>query len=142
MQPRRKLGTFLGMSNADRFLVCEAILALALARLIVLTVPFRLMAPWLSRGPQTDACDEALLLAVRTAVSTAARNVPWNAVCLPQAMAAKAMLTRRGCGSSFHLGAGFNAQGQLIAHAWLVAGGTIVVGAAGIGSVTPLARFG
>lgn len=142
MQPRRKLLTFLGMRCADRFLVCEAILALALARLIVLTVPFRLMAPWLSRAPQTDACDEALLLRVRKAVTTAARNVPWNAVCLPQAIAAKAMLTRRGCGSSFHLGAGFNAQGQLIAHAWLVAGGTIVVGAAGIGSVTPLARFG
>jgi hypothetical protein len=142
MQPRRKLSTFLGMRCADRLLVCEAILALALARLIVLTVPFRLMAPWLSRGPQTDACDEALLLAVRTAVSTAARNVPWNAVCLPQAMAAKAMLARRGCGSSFHLGAGFNGKGQLIAHAWLVAGGMIVVGAAGIGSVTPLARFG
>ncbi|MGH6835912.1 MAG: lasso peptide biosynthesis B2 protein [Methylocella sp.] len=130
------------MSRADRLLVCEAILALALARLIVLAVPFRLLAPRLSRAPETDACDEALLLRVRTAVTTAARNVPWNAPCLPQAMTAKAMLTRRGCGSSFHLGAGFNAQGQLIAHAWLVAGGTIVVGAAGIGSVTPLARFG
>jgi hypothetical protein len=52
------------------------------------------------------------------------------------------MLMRRGCGSSFYLGAGFNAQGQLIAHAWLVAGGTVVVGAASIGGVTPLARFG
>jgi Transglutaminase-like superfamily len=72
----------------------------------------------------------------------AARNVPWSAVCLPQAMAAKAMLARRGCGSSFHLGANYNAQGKLIAHAWLVAGGTVVVGAAGIGGVTPLARFG
>lgn len=142
MQLRRKHLTFLGMRSADRFLVCEAILALALARLIVLAVPFRLIAPWLSRGPQTDACDETLLLAVRTAVSTAARNVPWNAACLPQAMAAKAMLARRGCGSSFHLGAGFDGQGQLIAHAWLVAGGMIVVGAAGIASVTPLARFG
>ncbi|MGH6800274.1 MAG: lasso peptide biosynthesis B2 protein [Methylocella sp.] len=130
------------MSSGDRLRVCEAILALALARLIVLTVPFRLMAPWLLRAPETDACDEALLLRVRMAVTAAARNVPWSAACLPQAMAAKAMLTRRGCGSSFHLGAGFNSQGQLIAHAWLIAGGTIVVGGAGIGSVTPLARFG
>src|SRR5580704_5629647 len=111
MQLRRKLATFLGMSGADRFLVCEAILALALARLIVLTVPFRLMAPWLSRAPHTGACDEALVLRVRTAVTTAARNVPWNAVCLPQAMAAKAMLARRGCGSSFHLGACLSVQG-------------------------------
>ena len=130
------------MSGADRWLVCEAIVMLGLARFIVLTVPFRLIAPQLSRAPETGSCDEALLLRVRQAVTTAARNVPWNAVCLPQAMAAKAMLARRGCGSAFHLGADFNAQGKLIAHAWLVAGGTVVVGAAGIPAVTPLARFG
>lgn len=130
------------MNGADRLLVCEAILTLALARLIVLTVPFRFMATWLSRAPDTSSCDETLLLRVGKAVTVAARNVPWNAVCLPQAMAAKAMLARRGCGSSFHLGADFDAQGKLIAHAWLVAGGTIVVGAAGIADVTPLARFG
>jgi hypothetical protein len=142
MKLRRKLGTFLGMSGADRWLVFEAIATLGLARFIVLTVPFRFMAPWLSRAPETGACDEALLGSVRRAVTMAARNVPWNAVCLPQAMAAKAMLARRGCGSSFHLGADFDAQGKIIAHAWLVAGGTVVVGAAGIAGVTPLARFG
>lgn len=142
MKLRRKLQTFLSMNGADCILVCEAILALALARLIVLTVPFRFMAPWLSRAPQTSSCDKALLLRVRKAVTMAARNVPWNAVCLPQAMAAKAMLARRGCGSSFHLGADFDAQGKLIGHAWLVAGGTVVVGAGGIADVTPLARFG
>jgi Transglutaminase-like superfamily len=139
---KRKLKTFLGMSGADRWLVCEAILMLGMARFIVITIPFRLMAPWLSRAPHTSSCDEALLLRVRQTVTTAARNVPWNAVCLPQAIAAKAMLARRGCGSSFHLGADINAKGKLTAHAWLVAGDTVVVGAAGIRCVTPLARFG
>jgi hypothetical protein len=142
MKLRRKLRTFLAMSGADRWLVCEAIVMLGLARLIVITVHFRFMAPQLSRAPETDACDEALLLSVRKAVTTAARNVPWNAVCLPQAMAAKAMLARRGCGSSFYFGADFDGQGKLIAHAWLVAGGAVVVGAGGIAGVTPLARFG
>ena len=142
MKLRRKLKTFLGMNLADRWLVCEAIVMLGMARFIVITVPFRLMAPWLSRAPHTSFCDEALLLRVRQAVTTAARNVPWNAVCLPQAMAAKALLARHGCASSFHLGADLNAQGKLTAHAWLVAGGTVVVGAAGIRCVTPLARFG
>jgi hypothetical protein len=142
MKLRRKLKTFLGMSGADRWLIYEAIVMLAMARFIVITVPFRLMAPWLSRAPHTSSCNEALLLRVRQAVTTAARNVPWNAVCLPQAIAAKAMLARRGCGSSFHLGADLNAQGKLTAHAWLVAGGTVVVCAAGVRCVTPLARFG
>jgi hypothetical protein len=142
MKLRRKLRTFFGMSGADRWLICEAIVMLGMARFIVITVPFRLMAPWLSRAPETSVCDGALLLRIRQAVTMAARNVPWNAVCLPQAIAAKAMLASRGCGSSFHLGADLNPQGKLVAHAWLVAGGTVVVGAAGIADVTPLARFG
>jgi hypothetical protein len=142
MKLRRKLETFLGVSGADRLLVCEAIFLLAMARLVVLTTPLRFIAPWLSRAPETATCDEELLLSVRKAVTMAARNVPWNAVCLPQAMVAKTMLARRGCGSSFHLGADFDAHGKLIAHAWLVAGGTVVVGASGIADVTPLARFG
>jgi hypothetical protein len=138
---RRKLNTFLAMRGADRLLVCEALATLALARLIVLTVPFRYMVPWLSRAPETD-CDEGLLLRVRKALTTGADNVPWNAVCLPQAIAAKAMLARRGCGSALYLGATTDTNGKLIAHAWLVAGGKVVVGAAGIPGVIPLARFG
>jgi len=139
---RRKLKTFLCMRMGDRLLVCEAAVMLAISRLIIFTVPLRFMAPWFLRAPETRACDEALLLRVRQAVATAARNVPWNAVCLPQAMAAKAMLARRGCGSSLHFGVAKDTQGKLIAHAWLVAGGSVVVGAAGIAGMTPLARFG
>ena len=85
--------------------------------------------------------ERLLVLEVRHAVTIAARNVPWNAVCLPQAMAAKAMLARRGHGSALHLGAKAEGDG-LAAHAWLVAGGEIVVGEAGIAGMAPLARFG
>ena len=138
----RKLKTFLRMQGVDRLLVCEAVLALGLARLIVISTPFRVIAPFLSRAPDEGSCDEGMVARVRKAVTIAARNVPWNAVCLPQAMAAKAMLARRGCGSAFHLGAGTDAQGKLISHAWLVAGGKVVVGEAGVAGVTPLARFG
>jgi hypothetical protein len=142
MKLRRKLQTFRQLSGADRWLVFEAAIMLGLGRFIILTVPFKRLAPWLLRAPETRSYDAALLLGVRKAVTTAARNVPWSAVCLPQAIAAKAMLARRGYGSAFHLGAGFDAEGKLIAHAWLVAGGMVVVGVAGIPAVTPLARFG
>ena len=138
----RKLATVLRMNAADRWLVCEAALMLASARLIVLTIPLRFVVPWLRRAPETASCDEQLLRAVGRAITIAARNVPWNAVCLPQALAAKAMLARRGCGSAFHLGATFDPNGKLIAHAWLVAGGQVVVGAAGILGMSPLSRFG
>ena len=108
----------------------------------MLCIPFRHMARWLDYAPETESCDQELLLKVRWAITTAARNVPWNAVCLPQAIAAKAMLAMRGCGSSFHMGADFDGRSKLTAHAWLVAGGTVVVGAAGSPGITPLMRFG
>lgn len=143
MPIRRKLVAFLG--KTDRLLVCEAVIVLALARLAVRTVPFRHIAAWAGRTPDSGAADPVLLLRVRNAVTTAARNVPWNAVCLPQAMAAKAMLARRGQGSVFNLSANFDPDGKLTAHAWLAAGDRVVVGAAAgtpASSMKPLARFG
>ncbi|HZY52534.1 MAG TPA: lasso peptide biosynthesis B2 protein [Reyranella sp.] len=136
-----RLRRFLQMPNRQRVLLLEAALFLGLARLALLALPFGRIAPWLQRSPDSGAGDTATVLAVGQAVAIAARNVPWNAVCLPQAMAAKAMLARRGQGSALHLGAARAGDG-LTAHAWLVAGGEVVVGEAGIAEVAPLARFG
>jgi hypothetical protein len=138
----RKLGRFLQMTNRQHLLLMEAALFLGLARLALLTLPFGRVALWLRRSPDRGPCDLATMLAVRQAVIVAARNVPWNAVCLPQAMAAKAMLARRGQGSTLYLGAARAESGGLTAHAWLVADGEIVVGEAGIADMAPLARFG
>jgi hypothetical protein len=129
------------MPHRQRLLVLEAVLCLGLARLVLLVVPFRRVAPWLQRAPDAACREPATVRAVRQAVTVAAHNVPWSAMCLPQAMAAKAMLARRGQGSALHLGAG-KADDGLMAHAWLVAGGEIVVGEAAVAEVTPLARFG
>jgi hypothetical protein len=139
---RRKLGRFLALTMRQRLLLLEAALCLGFARLLLLTVPFGRLAPWLQRAPDAARLEPATVQAVRQAVTIAARNVPWNAVCLPQAMAAKAMLARRGHGSALHLGAGRAAAGGFMAHAWLVAGGEIVVGEAGTADMAPLARFG
>jgi hypothetical protein len=137
----RKLGRFLQMTNRQHMLLLEAALFLGVSRLVLLTVPFGRIARWLLRSPDTGLHDAATVLAVGEAVTIAARNVPWNAVCLPQAMAAKAMLARRGQGSTLHLGAARASDG-LTAHAWLVAGGEIVVGEVGIEDMAPLACFG
>lgn len=137
-----RLRRFLQMTHRQRLLLLEAALFLGLARLMLLAVPFGRIAPWLQRSPDTGPRDPAAVLAIGEAVTIAARNVPWNAVCLPQAMAAKAMLARRGQGSALHLGAAKAGSGGLTAHAWLVAGGEIVVGEAGIAGMAPLARFG
>lgn len=137
----RKLGRFLHMSHRQRLLLLEAVAMLGAARLALLTLPFGRVAAWLQRAPNPGRHDSATVLAVRDAVTVAARNVPWNAVCLPQAMAAKVMLARRGQGSALHLGARAEGGG-IAAHAWLVAGDEIVVGEAGIAGMAPLARLG
>ena len=142
MRVFRKLGLLRGTSGAQRLLLMEAAFSLALARLAILVIPFRRIVPRLERSPDSPQRDAIMIATVRQSVEIAARNVPWNAVCLPQAMACKAMLARRGQGSALHIGAAMGDGGGLMAHAWLVAGGEIVVGEDESGNVTPLAKFG
>jgi hypothetical protein len=66
------------------------------------------------------------------AVTRAARYLPFKAACLPQAMAARVMLKRRGIDSVMHFGTAKGiAKGsakRLDAHAWLNAAGVDVTG--------------
>jgi Transglutaminase-like superfamily len=139
--PVRKLHTMRALSWPDRGLVAEAALLLAAARAVVRLLPYRWFQRWLTLDRAGSAPNPLLVTRVRRAVNIASRNVPFAAVCLPQAMAAKAMLGRRGASSSLFVGAARDAAGEMILHAWLESGGTIVTGDAGRSAVTPIARF-
>lgn len=142
-----RLRKFLRLSASDRRLLLEAVVALAVARALIVLLPFRWIAPRLGRFM---AAAEALPMAraaepvrrVGWAVRTAARHVPWNAVCLPQAMAGKAMLNRRGVASTLYLGVARDEAAGLAAHAWLKAGDAIVTGATGMQRFTVVGTFG
>jgi len=121
-----------------RALVAEAVLCLLLARLALIFVPFPRLARRLGRFVPPD---EARRLAaapaaphaqwaadIGWAVTRAARYVPFKAVCLPQAMAARFMLARRGVASTMHFGAARGEDKPLDAHAWLDAAGVEVTG--------------
>jgi hypothetical protein len=140
----RKAAAFLRLPGGERRCLVEAAWWLGLARLALLVLPFRRIAPWLSRQPRgaRPDLDPVFARAIRRAVTTAARHVPWSATCLPQAMAAKMMLARRGCASTLHLGVARTGADGLFAHAWLEAGGRIIVGEQGSEAVTPVAGFG
>jgi hypothetical protein len=142
MKLARKFKRLVRLGHMDRLLLAEAVVMLAIARFCVLAVPFRVLVKWLDRAPDAPAPDTMLPTRVGWAIAVAARNVPWNAVCLPQAIAAKAMLARRGHGSAFHLGATIGEDGTIGAHAWLECCGRIVTGAAGMRGMSHLARFG
>ena len=126
---------------SDRFLILEAAAWLGLARFYVVWFPFRWLGPWL-RKPATGPCRPDLARRIGRAVLTASRHVPWQAACLPQALAAKLMLALRGQGSALHLGARLDEGGDLAAHAWLTCGGNIVTGGAGLPGYTPLVQLG
>jgi|SRR5262245_24417951 len=138
----RKLRTLNSMSWADRELVAEAAVLLAAARATLAILPFRWFQPWLSLNRAEATANATHVTRVRRAVNIASRNLPWKAPCLPQAMAAKVMLARRGTPSSLWIGAARADGGEMILHAWLEAGGTVVTGEAGRAGVTPVTRFG
>lgn len=117
-------------------LLAEALAHLVWARVLVTAVPFRRLSPRLGeRGVETPAQvpEEArpALREVEWAVQAIARHVPLGFVCLPQAIAAKWMLRRRGWPSTLYLGvASSGGRAQMPAHAWLRVGSKIITGAA------------
>jgi hypothetical protein len=112
-------------------LLAEATVALSVAGLRLSVTSFARIASGLGRhmDESADAVDAAALkqaARVRWAVETVARHLPWKPVCLPQALAAKRMLRRRGIASTLYLGV--DPAKQLDAHAWVRVGRMIVTG--------------
>ena len=150
---RRLLHRAAQVGNRRRGLLAEAVLGLLTARLALLVISF----PQLSRRfgilvPPSDprvskaaagADPDQIWIAqeVSWAVTRAARYVPFKAVCLPQAMAAHAMLARRGVASVMHIGAAKGQANPLDAHAWLDAAGVEVTGYPIEGRLAEIACF-
>jgi hypothetical protein len=138
MRLARRLRTAIRLGPANRSLLIEAAAALLAARRQA-DLPFRalatelggLAAPGKPMVEPTVPLDDARIVAqVGWAVRTAAPWMPFRSLCLQQAIAARAMLARRGIGSVLHLGVGDKggSGSTLIAHAWLDAGGLPVTG--------------
>lgn len=138
-----------------RLLVLEALAGLAVASLLLRLLPFRRVAPLLgavrAAGAPLPYCDPDMrqrkrALRIGAAVRRAAGLLPRPALCLPQAMAAQAMLRRRGLHATLHLGAlpggGAAVEDGLHAHAWLLLGSVEITGGAERRNFVELARFG
>jgi hypothetical protein len=118
----------------------EAAGCLLVARLAVAVLPFRRLARRLgvlvppedarafTRRSAATLVHARIAEDVRWAITCAARHMPFAAVCLPQAIAGKIMLDRRGVSSVMHFGAGTGTHKPLDAHVWLSAAGVEVTG--------------
>jgi hypothetical protein len=120
----------------------EAAAMLVLARFAVRFVsPARIFA-WANRPPRRIrrfAVDEIGWVA--WAVENVGAKSWMNALCLPRALAAHAMLRRRGIASRLCLGVA-RERSALSAHAWVEIGGDKIVGGDEAGGFTRLATFG
>lgn len=124
------------VSRAQRGLLWEAIAALAIARVALACVPFSRIAAWLgtagAESPATVTPEQAQAAeAVGWAVSALARRVPWDGRCFAQALAASAMLRRRGVDGTVSFGVCEGASAGFEAHAWLRVGTRMVTGGDG-----------
>ena len=136
------------LSGRDRVLFFEAVILTGFARMAVLILPFRWIAPWIGRQVSTDTAepveDEShteLLKRVRWAVEAASRRVPWKSLCLVQAMTARSLLRRRGLSGVVYFGLAKDDKKDLLAHAWLRSGGLIITGYGGLDKYTPVSAF-
>ena len=120
----------------------EAAVTLIAARLAVRFVPPARVFAWADRPPRRwrrFATDE--IRWVSWAIDTLGTR-PWtHALCLPRALAAHAMLRRRGIASRLCLGVKRGGD-ALDAHAWVEIGDDKIVGGAEAADFARLAAFG
>lgn len=121
---------FLVISRAKKLLILEAFLLLGIARLAIITLPFKKIASYLGNLDQEiDWTEETdLLKEVAWAVNGVARFTPWKSNCLARAAAVAIILRRRGISYSIYLGVARDETNNLTAHAWLRSGQLYLTG--------------
>ena len=131
-----ELRRFCRMSPYRRWLLLEALIALAIARIAMALLPFRRIASWMGTpGAETpDTATNAEICVAEEigwAVAVLARRVPWDGRCLAQALAGTGMLRRRGLEGTVSFGVRRGEIAELDAHAWLRFGSCMVTGGPG-----------
>ncbi|HYW14877.1 MAG TPA: lasso peptide biosynthesis B2 protein [Allosphingosinicella sp.] len=131
----RRLAGLVRTAWPKRALVAEACAQLVLAETRLRLVPLkrqglRDLAPAAgsTRAEAGGPVERQAALDVGWAVSRIAVYFPKSAMCLAQALAARAMLNRRGIASILHVGVARSEAARFEAHAWLEAGGVEVTG--------------
>jgi hypothetical protein len=142
----RRLRKFIQLPLRDQRLLLEATFFIATARLALLVLPFRWIAPWrgkhmaVTSETQADR-DDQIVRGVQEAIRRTSNNVPWKTQCLAQAIAATIMLQWRKIEGTVYLGIAKEGQTEVMAHAWLRSGRTIVTGSQGREQHSVVATF-
>ncbi|PWV56601.1 lasso peptide biosynthesis B2 protein [Chitinophaga sp. S165] len=125
-------------------LFVQAWICIAIARCMLVFMPFRKIAPLLGKSVDDDNTSGTPTSLrpkrIRTAIKRAAAWSPWRAKCFEQALAGKIMLSCRNMSGIVFFG--INKVGdELQAHAWLESEGVIVTGGKEAAQFIVIARF-
>ncbi len=137
---------FLRLPREERRLLMQALLVVLCVRVGLRLLPFpRLRRALYRLTPRPRARrepDPAVVQEVVSAVRRVSRHVP-GAACLTQALAAQALLARRGVPALLGIGAALGELDQARAHAWVECGGRIALGGTpeSVGAYATLARL-
>lgn len=129
-----------------KFLFTETFIWLGLARLILLVLPFKQVAPWLGKHQiatnNYNSAQKEIIDKMAYFIRNASPHTPWESKCLVQAMAARWMLQRRGIGGTLYLGVTKEEGENMKAHAWFKCGDLFVTGRKGHRQYTVVSCFG
>ena len=123
----RSARKFARLSGAERRLVLDAWVTVALFRGALTVLPFRWVRDRAHAARRRTSAGRLPADRYSWAVTVASRRVP-KATCLTQALALQSLLTRAGYESDLRIGVATSDAGRFEAHAWLESEGRILIG--------------
>lgn len=133
---RAQVRKFLALNAADKLLLFACVPVVAATRLGLTLLSYNTLKRWLPDRAGARLASDEDVRRLAWSVRNAARVVP-GASCLTQAMAAQFLLARSGRRSQIQLGVAKEPGGRVVAHAWLISNGHVVIG----GSPGELQRY-
>jgi hypothetical protein len=124
------------LSGSDKLFLVHCFSVVAAIRLGLTIFSYSTIKRWIPHQTGEATATPETLSRIGWAVRNVARLVP-RASCLTQALAAQFLLARSGYRSQLRVGVATDPAGRLLAHAWLISNGRVVVG----GSSRELARY-
>ncbi len=144
----RKFRNFFGRPSFEKLWLFPVWLLLGLSRLLILSLPFRMLAPLLGIRagiapfvPLVDPEAEARALSIGRVVQLAARFTPWVSNCFPQAFTARILLGLYGIPYALFFGLESGSASGLSAHAWVACGKIRVTGGQSFGRFAVVGCF-
>lgn len=141
----RLIAKYLRCSWADELLLLYIFILLAIVRLLLLLVPFRYVTLCLGKYMEESPCinenEDRFINRVAWAIQIVSRYTPWESKCLVQAITGKILLRHRRIHNTLYLGIAKDRENQMIAHAWLRTGNSVVTGGCSSRRFTVVAKF-